>query len=309
MNSSYPELVFLGHCCLDMICTIRFYPPEDGESHIIDIDESHGGGAAATAAAASAKAGASAAMIAQTGDDAAGELIREELRQFGVDIRGMTRVKAGSSLRSIVMVNAENGMRTKFPCEDLLPDLAFDETQTALISRAKVLHLDGTRYENAKRAAAIARDHGAAVSLDACVPFPDPEKNRELVSLADILITDSEYPGRVTGEQSLDDALRILAGWGSHQVLITTCGADGCRAFINGRICRFPAYHISPVVDTTGCGDVFHGAFLAEWIRENEIERCIRFASAAAALKTRKTGGRAGIPEREEILEFLSGQV
>jgi sulfofructose kinase len=72
-----------------------------------------------------------------------------------------------------------------------------------------------------------------------------------------------------------------------------------------GEFFHQPAFRVR-VVDTTGCGDVFHGAFLYGVLRGWDLRRVARFASAVAALKCRKLGGRAGIPRLGEVEEFLA---
>ena len=66
-----------------------------------------------------------------------------------------------------------------------------------------------------------------------------------------------------------------------------------------------PAFPVR-TVDTTGAGDVFHGAFLARWLETEDVMECLRFASAVAALKCLKPGGRSGIPTRHEAEAFLA---
>ena len=82
------------------------------------------------------------------------------------------------------------------------------------------------------------------------------------------------------------------------KVVITTGGKEGCWAFLDGRTVHFPAYPVQ-AVDTTGAGDVFHGAFLARWLETEDTVSAIRFASAVSALKCLRPGGRSGIPDRE----------
>ena len=69
----------------------------------------------------------------------------------------------------------------------------------------------------------------------------------------------------------------------------------------------FPAFPVE-VVDTTGAGDVFHGAFLCGMLQQWELEKSVEFASAVAALKCTRLGGRTGIPDRQETIQFLKGR-
>ena len=290
-----PYILGVGHCCQDFICTVEAYPPEDGSTHILSIDDSQGGGAVATALCAASRLGASCRVMANLGDDGAGDRIVQGFRAFGVDTSLIRRIPGGRSSTSYVMVNPATGSRTKFPFRDSLPPLPFDEEQRGAVRGAAVLHLDGTQYENALCAAEIARDAGVTVSLDGCSRQRDNERNLRLAELADILIMNAAYPFAVSGRNDLEGALRFMAGLGKKQAVVMTAGKDGSYALIDGRVEHIPAFPVN-AADTTGAGDVFHGAFLSGWMKTKDVRTCLRFASATAALKCEKPGGRAGIP-------------
>ena len=299
------SVIGIGHCCQDSICVVEAYPPEDGSTHILSIDDSQGGGAVATALAAAARLGVPCAMMAHLGDDAIGDKIMEGFARYGVGTDWIRRVPGGRSSSSMVMVNPATGSRTKFPFRDALPPLDFDEAQKSAIGRARVLHLDGTRYENAVKAAEIAKAAGVTVSLDGCSRQKDNALNLRLAALADILIMNAVYPFAVSGKADREEALRFMAGLGQKQVVMMTAGSDGSYALIDGRVEHFPAFPVK-AVDTTGAGDVFHGAFLTRWLETRDVRECIRFASAVSALKCLKPGGRSGIPARAEADAFLA---
>ena len=299
------SVIGIGHCCQDSICVVEAYPPEDGSTHILSIDDSQGGGAVATALAAAARLGVSCAMMAHLGDDAIGDQIEAGFAQYGVDTGLIRRVPGGRSSSSIVMVHPETGSRTKFPFRDALPPLDFDEEQRDAIRRARILHLDGTRYENALRAAEIAHEAGVTVSLDGCSRQKDNSLNLRLAALADILIMNAVYPMAVSRRSDIESALWFMAGLSEKKAVVTTAGAEGCFALIDGKMEHFPAFPVQ-AADTTGAGDVFHGAFLAKWLETEDIRACIRFASAVSAMKCLKPGGRSGIPTRREAEAFLA---
>ena len=121
--------------------------------------------------------------------------------------------------------------------------------------------------------------------------------------MADILIMNEAFPYYTSGKDCLEEAMRFFADAGS-RIVISTLGEKGCVALINGELKYFPAYKVN-AIDSTGAGDVFHGAFLAGYLRNYSLEECIRYASAVAAIKCMKIGGRAGIPDHEETLEFM----
>ena len=296
------EIVGVGHSCLDHICTVEHYPKEDDSTHITSISY-QGGGAVATAMAAASRLGRRAAFIGNIGPDM---VSREIVRLFdmdGVSTRHMVRRPDVTGLESFVMVNTPNGSRTKFPQRDTTAPIVWTDELRRVVQEAAILHLDGTHYENAVQAARIAREAGVTVSLDGCSMQIDNEKNRRLASMADILIMNAKYPLRVSGKGGHREALLEMAAWGP-RTLMCTLGGQGVLAVIGGRVEAFPAYEVD-VVDTTGAGDVFHGAFLAGLLEGMDLRRNIRFAAAAAALKCTRPGGRAGIPDRETALRFM----
>lgn len=297
-----PYVAGVGHNCLDRLCTVEAYPPENGSTHITAM-QTQGGGAVATALVACARLGVAAAMVGYLGaDDTGGEIIGL-LQRDGVNTDAVTRLPGRRSSVSYVMVNPANASRTKFPYPDALPAIQWDAAQRRVVENARVLHLDGTQYENALAAAQIAKKAGVTVSLDGCSMQQDNEKNRRLASLADILIMNAKYPLRVAECDNYEQALLRMAGWGP-RVVIGTQGEQGCVAVIEGETVRIPAYGVA-AVDTTGAGDVFHGAFLAGWLQGMPLLENIRFAAAASALKCTKIGGRAGIPTREQALALV----
>ena len=305
MRKKMYGIIGVGHCCQDSICTVENYPPEDGSTHILSIDDTQGGGAVATAMAAAAKLGVKTAVIANLGDDETGTKIQKGFETFGVDTKWIQHIPGGRSSSSVVMVDPAHGSRTKFPFRDNLPPIDFTPQKREAISQSEILHLDGTNYANALAAAQIAREAGTTISLDGCSRQKDNALNLKLAEMADILITNAVYPQAVTGCETREEALMQLAGLGSKKAIMTTLGKDGVMAVIDGCIIRFPAFSVA-AVDTTGAGDVFHGAFLTAWLEGKRTEECIRFASAVSALKCQKPGGRSGIPARAEADAFLA---
>ena len=87
-------------------------------------------------------------------------------------------------------------------------------------------------------------------------------------------------------------------------VVIVTLGEKGLVGLDENGFFQLPAYSV-PVVDTTGAGDVFHGAFLAGLLNEMDVREACRYASAAAAIKCTRIGGRAGIPDQKTCLRFM----
>ena len=125
-----------------------------------------------------------------------------------------------------------------------------------------------------------------------------------LLPLIDHLVVSENFARQICGGHDPDSALRILAGHGATGVTIT-CGASGSVSIdTNGTLFHQPAFVVN-VVDTTGCGDVFHGGYIYGLLQGWDIRRTVRFAAACAALKTRALGGRTAIPDLPEVETFL----
>ena len=282
------QIAGVGHSCLDRLCTIESYPREDDSTHITSIAV-QGGGAVATALVAASRLGASTAWIGNAGTDIISSEILRLLEADGVSTAYAARRPDAAGLESFVMVNPQNGSRTKFPERDVNPPIEWTEELSAAL------------------AASIAREAGVVVSLDGCSMQADNERNRKLASMADILIMNRKYPLRVSGLPDYREALLEMASWGP-RIVMCTLGDEGVLAVIDGRVESFPAFEVK-AVDTTGAGDVFHGAFLRGYLDGMDLRSCIRFSSAVAALKCTKIGGRSGIPTMDEALAFMERNI
>lgn len=223
------------------------------------------------------------------------------------------------SLSAIVLVDQASGKRSimvgKTTCDDLAPE----EINAGAVEEAKVLHLDGTIGTDAAAvvAAERARAAGVTVVLDAdnCSIDPDARPGRDckrahlrrLIALSDVVIASESFAEKYSTSLRLAvdpaAAVGLLRGAGPTTVLVTL-GEKGGVGEAEGRAFRYSAYSVE-VVDTTGAGDVFHGAYIHGMLAGWGLERRVQFASAVAAMKCRKLGGRTGIPTVEEAEAFI----
>ena len=168
------------------------------------------------------------------------------------------------------------------------------------ISSFKLLHLDGHNTEAALRAAEIAKDNGVLTSLDAGSILPGIDR---LIELSDICIASEFFALNYTGEKSVEKALEKLNMKGK-QVAAVTMGDKGVIAIAPEGLIHKDAFKV-PVSDTTGAGDVFHGAFAYAFIQGWEVDKCLDFAGATAAIKCTGFGGRTSIPAKNDVIVFL----
>jgi sulfofructose kinase len=162
--------------------------------------------------------------------------------------------------------------------------------------------LADTRWpEGALAALTAARSAGVPGVLDADRPIP---ADGALLAAASHVAFSHEALADYTGEadpvRALERAARGLDAW-----CCVTVGAEGVHVLAAGRHQHLPGHRV-PVVDTLGAGDVWHGAFALALAEGRPEAIAVRHASAAAALKVQRPGGRAGAPSRVERDQFLA---
>ena len=130
-----------------------------------------------------------------------------------------------------------------------------------------------------------------------------PDDIEELLHLTNYLIASRVFSEELTGLADPSAAVEALSGYGP-SVTVVTLGEEGSVTLSGDRSFHTPAFPVS-VVDTTGAGDVYHGAFIFGLLREWKLEKTAEFASAVAAMSCTRLGGRQGIPTLDEAISFL----
>jgi sugar/nucleoside kinase (ribokinase family) len=264
---------------------------------------SGGGGPASTAATAMARLGCTVGLVTAVGQDVFGTLMLQEFAQFGIETSGTQRV-AGSSTISSVLIERESAKRSMTVYSGCINRIDIDAIDLQRIRIAKVVHLDGNNFALALRVARVAKDFGVPVSLDGGNMPADAIA--EILPFIDIYIPDEQSMHKQLGEGvTADEACRHYHTRGPGLVCITRA-EFGSIAFDGTTFWSRPAYGGVPVVDTTGAGDNFHGAFLAARLEGRDIDATLCFANVYAALCCRGIGGRASAPDRDETLHHLS---
>jgi len=298
------DVVGLGMATFDILAqTPRL--PQSNDCFPIATVEMQGGGPVATALVALAKLGASCNYLGSLAmDDTASQIIAE-LQRYGIDLQFSPLRKSGVSSASVILVEQSNGQRAILYQKSTSEDLKPEEVPQDLIANARALHLDGFFTPAAIQAARIARQHGVLVSFDGGAGELMWEELTELLPLVDVLVVAKHFAQQTTG---IDDILKagpeLLRHYKNQQVVITD-GEHGSWYWDQATFFHQPAFQVD-VVDTTGAGDTFHGAYLYACLQPDWTPQYrLKFASAVAALKCTKMGGRKGIPTLAETLAFL----
>ena len=292
------DFVGLGFCSNDYLALLPEIPMDSKVQMLEHLVQ--GGGPAATSTVAAARLGMSAAFIGMVGDDEPGKWILRDFEAENVSTHAM-KVRAGcNSSIAYCWIEAPTGKRSVAWTRGNLAEVMPDEVDMELVRHAKLLHLDGHNPQAALAAAREARKCGVTVCLDAgTLRSGIPE----LLPFVNVLIASEAFARQYSGENDLDKAIFKLAETGA-DVVGVTMGELGSMTLENGRILRCPAFRITPV-DTTGAGDVYHTGFEVRYLETRDLMECMRFGSAVSSLKCLQLGGRAGIPTRAQVDEFL----
>lgn len=297
------DVIGLGVSTVDLLQIVDEFP---GQELVQKACQStlQGGGPVATAIVTLARLGSRTAMIDTLGDDWRADLILEEYRREGVPTNHIKIEPDATSSIASILVRRRDGARTITFSPGSSRELETANLPIKAIAAAKILHLNGRHWNACLEAARVAQQNNVKVSFDGGAHRYRPEL-QELFPLLDICIVARQFAQQFAGVDSTTKAALRLLNAGPELVVITE-GTNGCWVFAkNDRDFHQPAFRIKDVLDTTGAGDVFHGAFLHGIIANLDLNKTAQFASAAAAMSTRYLGGRAGIPSYHEVEAFI----
>jgi sugar/nucleoside kinase (ribokinase family) len=296
------DVLGLGCTAVDELLYVEAYPPADAKLRVRRRERACGG-LTATALVAAARLGARCAYAGVLGVEDDSQFVLETLRREGIDVRHAVRRRGAHPIRSVIVVDERRHTRNVFYDTTGFVGAAPDAPSERLICSARVLFVDLWGMDGMVRAARLARTHGIPVVGD--LERSDAPRFRELLRLVDHLIVPAAFACRFTETRTPAAAAERL--WRKErQAVVVTCGADGCWS-VDGasrRAVRWPAFRVR-AVDTTGCGDVFHGAYAAALAKGLSLPERIQWAAAAAALKATQAGGQAGIPTHDAVAAFL----
>ena len=291
----------IGVAVRDITVRLDPFPDADAKVRARDLAES-GGGPIPTALVTLARLGRACALAGVVPDDATGRFIVEGLHREGVDTTGVVR-RADSASTSVILVESDGRRRV---CEWRQSDLPYGPEDlmhvAPMLDRSRFLLIDSRLPDVQMEAARRVRHAGGMVVLDCGHPRPGVD---EILRQCDIAIFSHSYPRSLHGNGfDATGFVRELRGKmapDGRRIAGLTLGEDGCLiAEGTGDPTHVPGHRVE-AVDTTGAGDVFHGAFVHELLGGASALDAARFANTAAALKCRGLTGRAPLPEEQEI--------
>ena len=293
-----PAILCLGQAAQDFIFALDAMPRR-ADKYRAESFHSVGGGPAANAAVTIARLGGRARLAARLGEDDIAAMMIKELQGHGVECDLARRFPGCASSLSGVLVDKQGERLIVNYLDPRLPDTA-DWLPPDLVAGMDAALADTRWPAGAARLLRQAQAAGLPAVLDADKPMPDDSLLRHATHAAFSAAGLRDFSGHERFEETLLELHRARGLW-----CCVTLGADGVL-YVQRQTARIvPACPVTPV-DTLGAGDVWHGAFTLALAEGRDEAEAIRFANAAAALKTRRFGGRDGIPRRDEVDALLA---
>ena len=294
------DVVGVGLNATDTLILLPHFPAYAGK---IAFDEEilSPGGQVASAMVTCARLGLSVKYIGTVGDDERGRVQVASLRETGINLDDVQVRQGCPNQTAYILIDRSTGERTVLWRRDdaLRLDPSFITPEK--ISCARLLHIDGHDTPAVERAARLARECGIPVTVDVDTVYHGFDR---VLPLADYLIASSEFPAQWTSERDPFKALELMQNEYGIRVAAMTLGAHGALARFEGRFVYSPAFVVN-CVDTTGAGDVFHGAFCYSVLRGMSLRDSLDFSNAMAALNCTAIGARGGIRGPEEVTELM----
>ena len=336
--STFPQkhidIVGIGASTLDRFIVVDHYPIGREVQQVVS-STTDGGGPVATALAVAGKYGARTAMIDSIGDDMVGRHILDDFEKYNVNTEAVQVESGANSGVATILVKQSTGERAVFFERSTATEPEFLDTHQQLIGSAYILHINGRHRQLMRSAIEVAKEVGTIISLDGGAQRYD-EDMKPITEDSHIVIVARDYAEKYTGTTNLEEACRIIYERGA-LIAGVTDGANGSYfVWPDGTAYRCKPFPQESVVDTTGAGDSFHGAFLAklsnilhsesakvsstntvqgdsslcavELIKgcaHSDLEQAAIFASAVASLNTQGIGGRSPLPTLKSVQELI----
>jgi sulfofructose kinase len=285
------RILGIGAATWDYLYTVDEFPTAEAVVQARNATQS-GGGPVASALCVLSRAGHHCTLVDVQGDDPIGQAIRADLQAHGVHLQAIQILAHTTSAQAYIMVRHRDGVRhiAYLPMRSAEP--TWSVVQPLLQQHWDLLYLNGRHESTALAAAQWALEKGIPITFDGGAGRYKPSL-RALVAASSLLIVahefaqhylDQDHPAEQLGAQLLKDQA---------QVVVITAGRSGSHIWQrSGEYFHQPAHPVQPVVDTTGCGDIYHGAFVDGWLKQQPLREIAAQASLLAAKTAQGLGGR-----------------
>ena len=290
------DIVAIGLNVVDVLVVLP-HAIARGEKHEVSDLVIQGGAPAGTAACALAALGWRVGFLARLGADIISKIARAEFVDRGIMDSLFIHDPNHQPGVAVVEIDADSGDRTVYYRLGKYRFLEAADVPKSAIESARLVLVDGYEIKAALAALQVAHKAGCNSVLD--VEAGDPGQLRELITLGTDIIMPLKTARMLAGQAEIEPMLKTLTSW-TRGTIIVTDGRHGSWTLLPGGILHQPAFPVN-VVDTTGCGDAFHGAYGSALLDGLPLAQRMEFASFVASRVAMVLGGRAGLPTRQTL--------
>jgi len=290
------KVLCLGHAAYDITVLLEEFPIENTKNRVRNRVEC-GGGPASNAAYLLGKWGIETSFAGIVGNDLYGHNIKHEFMKANVNIDYLELSSKHVTTSSFIIANKENGSRTIFthrPSVMKMTDVEFD-------FEPDIILIDGQEYDMSMKA--LNKYKNAISVIDAGRPRKEiielGKKCTYLVCSKEFAETVTETKIKMEDFSTLEDVYSKLEKEFKNSIVVTL-ESDGCMAKIKGELKVIPSLRVK-ALDSTGAGDIFHGAFVYGLAKKFSLEKTLKYANFAGAISVTRVGGRYSIPTLEEM--------
>lgn len=298
------DILGYGSFAVDDLLYVEHFPDPDTKIEV-KHRERHAGGLTGTAMVTASRLGVKTGVFGFLGENDLSNFTRDVFIREGIDVSRLITKEEAFPIYSTIVIEQQTGKRTIYFSMQGFNPVEPSGIPETLCEDIRYLFTDSCVLDHFPRLFSLAQDTGVLIIVDIetkkILNYPDQ------FEAIDYLILNKSLAAEIANSL---DPVEILDRLTSRyrKCSVITHGDQGSWIKVgSGSVYHLPAYKVE-VVDTTGCGDVFHGAFAAALIYGEEPLEAARWASAAAALKATRPGGQEGIPSLDVLMDFIQSQ-
>lgn len=290
------RIICIGMASYDITIPVESYPEENTKNRISELIEC-GGGPASNAAYLLGKWGENVSFLGIIGNDIQGYFIKKEFESANVNTKYLEINPLEKTPISHIVANVTKGTRTIFTYRKPM-----NMKPVSIDFNPDIILMDGQEYEMSKKL--IEKYPNTIKVIDA---GRTEEEILELCSLCDYVVCSKTFAEKVSNikinfnqTNTLLDVYMNLKNKFRNNIVITL-EDKGCLYEKDGKINILSSLKVS-AKDSTGAGDIFHGAFVYGLANNYSIEDCLKIANVAGAISCTRVGGRYSVPSKEEVI-------
>lgn len=296
------KVLCIGHASYDISCPVDDYPTENVKYRLNEVYEA-GGGPASNGAYLLGKWGVETYFSGAVGSDDYGNKIRKELESANVNTEYLETSYEKNTSVSFILINKKSGSRTLFNISKDYPQLRkFEYT-----IEPDILYVDGHEY-NATMAALNKYPNAISV-IDAGRPTAEVleicKHIKHIVCSLSFAEAVTKIKADFNNPTTLVNIYATLKKKYPNSVIVVTLEDKGALYSIDDQIKVMPGIK-TETKDTTGAGDIFHGAYVYGLACNFNLEKVITYANIAAGISVSKYGSRLSIPGLNEVINYYN---